>query len=83
MQQKTKDGSSASRVTWETLESFARGSIQSFVQRLLEEEVTDLLGRRRSARKAPVDPEEGYRKDSGSRDSWRSWAARSRCAGLV
>lgn len=65
MQQKTKDGSSASRVTWETLESFARGSIQSFVQRLLEEEVTDLLGRRRSARKAPVDPEEGYRNGFG------------------
>ena len=32
---------------WETLEQYARGEIQQFVQRLLEEEVEELLGRRR------------------------------------
>jgi hypothetical protein len=30
---------------WETLERYARGEIQQFVQRLLEEEVDELLGR--------------------------------------
>ena len=30
---------------WGTLEEFARGRIQSWLQDLLEEEITDLLGR--------------------------------------
>ena len=33
---------------WETLETYARGEIQQFVQRMLEEEVDDLLGRKKS-----------------------------------
>lgn len=36
---------------WETLETYARGEIQQFVQRLLEEEVEDLLGRKKSERR--------------------------------
>lgn len=35
---------------WDTLEAFARTSIQQWVQRLLIEEVDELLGRRKSER---------------------------------
>lgn len=38
--------------TWETLEVFARGEVQQFIQRLLEEEVDDLLGRKKSERRS-------------------------------
>lgn len=44
-----------SRPTWETLEAFARGQVQRLIQRLLEEEVSELLGRRKSERRAPDD----------------------------
>lgn len=37
---------------WETLETYARGEIQQFVQRVLEEEVDDLLGRKKSERRS-------------------------------
>lgn len=37
--------------TWTTLETFARGEIQRFVQRLLEEEIDELLGRKKSERR--------------------------------
>ncbi len=39
--------------------------MQEFVQRLLEEEVTDLLGRERSERRATVDAAPGYRNGHG------------------
>lgn len=45
---------------WETLETYARGEIQQFVQRLLEEEVDDLLGRSKSARRTEASAP-GYR----------------------
>jgi len=38
------EGTLASRA-WDTLETFARQEIQGFLQRLVEEEVTDLLER--------------------------------------
>jgi len=40
---------STSSATWETLEAFARAQVQDFIQQLLEDEVTELLGRRKSA----------------------------------
>lgn len=49
---------------WETLEAFARGQVQLFIQRLLEEEVTELLGREKSERRAP-DELPGYRNGYG------------------
>jgi transposase-like protein len=58
------DGSAASSPLWTTLESYARGQIQSFVQRLLEEEVEGLLGRRKSERRTPETPV-GYRNGYG------------------
>ena len=55
----------AQAVTWETLEEYVRGRVQSFVQELLEEEVTELLGRGKSERRAAVDAAAGYRNGHG------------------
>jgi transposase-like protein len=52
-------------VVWENLEGFARLKIQEFLQTLLEEEVTDLLGRSKSERRSRVDAVEGYRNGHG------------------
>ena len=52
-------------VTWETLEAYARERIQGWVQELLEEEVTELLGRGKSERRASVDAAPGYRNGRG------------------
>ena len=38
---------------------------QDFIQRILEEEVTELLGRRKSERRAGIDAPEGYRSGYG------------------
>lgn len=56
--------SAASRPLWETLEPYAREQIQVLVQRLLEEEVEDLLGRTKSARRTAATPR-GYRNGYG------------------
>ncbi len=56
-----------SRGVWESLEAMARERIQEWVQRLLEEEVTELLGRAKSERR-PVVAEEAkpvYRNGHG------------------
>ena len=53
------------RIEWATLEEFARLKIQGWLQRLLDEEVTDLLGRQKSERCALVDAAEGYRNGHG------------------
>src|SRR5262249_5590868 len=50
---------------WERLEEFARAHVQCFIQALLEEEATELLGRTKSARRDAVDPAPGYRNGSG------------------
>jgi hypothetical protein len=42
----------ASMPSWETLEDFARQGVQQLLQRVLEEEVQHLLGRRRSQRRS-------------------------------
>jgi len=49
---------------WETLETYARGEIQQFVQRMLEEEVDELLGRKKSERRTVASPP-GYRNGYG------------------
>jgi len=54
-----------SSATWETLESFARAQVQAFIQQLLEDEVTELLGRPKSARRAAVDAPRGARNGHG------------------
>jgi len=52
-------------VSWQSLETFARQEVQGFVQRILEEEVIVLLGRRRSERRRAVDAPAGYRNGYG------------------
>jgi len=55
----------APAVTLHNLESFARQKIGELLQLLLEEEVTELLGRARSARRPAVDAPAGYRNGHG------------------
>ena len=50
---------------WERLEKFARQHVQRFIQVLLEEEVTELLGRTKSARREAFDAAPGYRNGYG------------------
>ena len=57
-------GGAASSPVWATLEAFARQAVQGFVQRLLEEEVTELLQRGKSARRGPGETP-GYRNGHG------------------
>lgn len=50
---------------FDQLEGHARGEIQRWMQTLLEEEVTSMLGRVKSGRKASVDSAPGYRNGFG------------------
>jgi len=43
-----------SRPTWDTLEDWLRGQVQGLVQRVLEDEVTEFVGRTKSHRRAAV-----------------------------
>jgi transposase-like protein len=65
MTQQTTTPSPQESRTWEHLEDFVREHVQHFIQALLEEEVTELLGRTKSARREGVDAEPGYRNGYG------------------
>ena len=52
---------SESRPEWEHLEDWVRGQVQRLIQDLLEQEVTEFLGRARSVRRADSDSDTGYR----------------------
>jgi transposase-like protein len=54
MSKKSSEERFGSRGIWEQLEAMAREQIQRFVQRLLEEEVTELVGRTKSERRPAV-----------------------------
>jgi putative transposase len=54
-----------SSITWNNLEQWIRGHVQNFIQGVLEEEVTDLLGRQKSVRRQPVATSAGYRNGYG------------------
>jgi transposase-like protein len=56
---------SLSTPRWESLEAWTRSKIQEGLQAVLEEEVTELLGRVKSARRAAVDGPGGYRNGYG------------------
>ena len=49
----------SSRPMWETLEGMVREKAQEFIQQIMEEEVTELLGREKSERRSTVDSAEG------------------------
>lgn len=55
----------ASKVVWTNLEEFTRGRVQEFIQAVLEEEVTALLGRGKSERREACDAPAGYRNGHG------------------
>jgi putative transposase len=65
MRHQTTTPAEVSRVSWETLEAHVRQEAQTWVQRLLEEEVSDLLGRLKSQRRTSVDASPGYRNGYG------------------
>jgi transposase-like protein len=65
MQEKSTEKAFGSRTIWEQLEAMTRQRIQEFVQSLLEEEVTELVGRAKSERRGSVDTPPVYRNGYG------------------
>jgi transposase-like protein len=61
MAKQTTTGRQTSRIVWDDLEEWVRGKVQEFIQSLLEEEVTELLGRQKSERRQAVDSPPVYR----------------------
>lgn len=59
---KVEDGS---RVVWGNLEAMIRGRVQEFIQEILDQEVTEFLGREKSERQKPIDGVMGYRNGHG------------------
>jgi len=55
----------SSKVVFQHLDSWLRFKIQDFIQQVLEEEVSDLLGRAKSQRLKQVDSTTGYRNGYG------------------
>ena len=65
MQKHTIEPPVASSPTWEHLETALRGRMREWLQDLLDAEVDELLGRRKSARRKAVDSAPGYRSGHG------------------
>src|SRR5690554_6248358 len=55
----------ASSPTWESLDGFVRLEAQRFIQRVLEEEVEEFLGRKKSERRETSGGSVGYRNGYG------------------
>ena len=65
MKKQSATRATESRPTGETLEDWVRGRVQAFIQRLLEDELTDFVGLEKSQRRAAVDAPAGYRNGHG------------------
>jgi putative transposase len=65
MEQQSTSHASSSSLIWERLEACVREQVQRFIQALLEEEITALLGRPKSARRGAVDAPQGMRNGYG------------------
>ena len=65
MVEQTTNESQPSIVVWDNLEEWVRGKVQEFIQSLLEEEITELLGRQKSERRQVVDSQPVYRNGHG------------------
>jgi len=55
MGKQTTKGNRPSIIVWDNLEEWVRRKVQEFIQSLLEEEITELLGRQKSERRQAVD----------------------------
>ena len=67
MRKESTGSRSESRPEWEQLEEWVRSQAQRLIQELLEEEVTEFLGRAKSARRSDSDHDTGYRNGYASR----------------
>jgi transposase-like protein len=65
MKEQSTETGAESRPVWESLETFARHGVQRLLQQLLEEEVEQVLSRRRYERREDVDAAPGYRNGHG------------------
>lgn len=65
MGNKNTERKDASRVCWSELEGWVRGQVQGLIQDLLEEEVTELIGRQRHERRTGIDESSVYRNGYG------------------
>jgi len=65
MRKESTGSTSESRAHWEELDEWVRGQVQGLIQELLEEEITELLGRAKSARRSALDGTPGYRNGYG------------------
>jgi putative transposase len=65
MKEATRGSPRPSNIAFKELEALAKGHIQDWLQKLLEAEVTDFLGRVKSERKGAVDANSGYRNGFG------------------
>jgi transposase-like protein len=65
MGKQTITGSQTSRIVWDNLEEWVRRKVQEFIQSLLEEEITELVGRKKSERRKAVDSPPVYRNGYG------------------
>jgi putative transposase len=65
MREKHSEGIESKGIFYEELEEFARGKIRQHLQDLLEQEVTEWLGREKSERKSHALEQPGYRNGYG------------------
>lgn len=65
MGKQTTSGDGKSRIIWDNLEEWVRNKVQEFIQSLLEDEITELLGRQKSERRQAVDCPPAYRNGYG------------------
>ena len=59
MSKRTTESIVKSSPEWGELEGWLRGSMQKLIQEVLEEEVTEFLGRAKSARRSEADSDSG------------------------
>src|SRR6187401_127704 len=67
MKEKHIGGNESKGILYDELEEFARGKIREYLQDLLEQEVTEWLGREKSERKSSPLEQPGYRNGYGKR----------------
>jgi putative transposase len=65
MSKRSTQAGGKSSPDWEHVEEWARQKVQELIQSILEEEVTELLGREKSERRKGVDSPPGYRNGYG------------------